>query len=93
MNQFNWKRGLTAGGILSLIILLMFVGVIYEANGKPEVVYDYTCEVPDDIPSHYENGTKIYWDCGWYASYKAGRVKVFYNEDGTLEGIGRTRAK
>ena len=37
MRNFNWKRGLTAGGILGSVIILMFCQIIHEESQKPKI--------------------------------------------------------
>lgn len=93
MRNFNWKRGLTAGGILGSVIILLLCQIIYEESQKPKINRDiHVCNIPDDIPSKFASGGNVYWDCEWQACYNDGDVFVKWVDDDKTKGaklIGR----
>ena len=65
---------------VSIIVLLLFF--LVSCKNKNTKLYDYTCKRPADIPTHFDNGEPIEWDCVWHFYYKEGKVIVIRNEKG-----------
>ena len=92
MRNFNWKRGLTAGGILALIILMMFLRITYEQYSKtPEEKLKesekqkngQSClPIPDDVPILYSWGPEVKWDCNLQTAYNNGDLIITYADNG-----------
>ena len=94
MRNFNWKRGLIAGGVLVGLIVLSFYPIVHGHSSEPDVSYDliHNClPIPDDVPETYAGGTPIEWDCEMNSFYKDGRLKLYYNDEGGLVMIEKQR--
>lgn len=65
--------------VLTLVSLIL---MLVSCENKSSQPYDYTCKRPADIPSHYNNGEPIPWDCRWHFYYKEGQVTVIRDSTG-----------
>jgi hypothetical protein len=59
--------------VLTFASLILILG---SCENKSSQTFDYTCKRPADIPSHFNNGEPIPWDCRWHFYYKEGQVTV-----------------
>ena len=60
---------------IKLIAIALFF-VMVSCENKNSTQFDYTCKRPADIPTHFNNGEPIPWDCRWHTYYKEGEVIV-----------------
>jgi hypothetical protein len=66
----------------AVFILTGFLSFLVACDSKPNKPYDYTCQRPADIPTHYSNGEPVPWDCRWHTFYKEGEVIVIRDSMG-----------
>lgn len=74
-----------------ILMLIVILGVMIACgiNHTENEPYDPTCHRPDDIPDTLCDGTEVYWDCSWQASYVEGDVDVTYTDEGCARFVSR----
>lgn len=82
---------------LVVVFSALFIQQVYFVvadDGSESVPFDYTCQRPDDIPDTLRDGTKVYWDCDWQASYLNKRTYIIWDKDGNgAVAVGRKLAR
>jgi len=73
------------------MIALLTIGIVTMTMcTTPDTSPVESCEIPATEVDTLHDGSQIYWDCDWEASYKAGRVNFIKNKNGEVTMVSRS---